>query len=113
MVNKSAVILWLYHTDLADEFVELLKPHEKYIDIFLGVCKDHDNRQAESLFKDNFSNVSIDYLDNGGTDILPTLNLLEKCCNYQYVPFSETLRSQLLQCLHCTLVSLLQSISIV
>ena len=85
MANKSAVILWLYHTDLADEFVELLKPHEKYIDIFLGVCKDHDNRKVESLFKDNFSNVSIDYLDNGGTDILPTLNLLEKCCNYQYV----------------------------
>ena len=85
MANKSAVILWLYHTDLADEFVELLKPHEKYVDIFLGVCKDHDNHRAESLFKDNFSNVYLEYLNNGGTDILPTLNLLEKCTDYPYI----------------------------
>jgi len=85
MENKSAVILWLYHTDLANEFVELLKPHEKYIDIFLGLCKDHDNSQAVSLFRDNFSNVSVDYLNNGGTDILPTLNLLEKCYKYPYL----------------------------
>jgi len=85
MANKSAVILWLYHTDLADEFVKLLKPHEKYVDIFLGVCKDHDNRQVESLFKDNFSNVYLEYLNNGGTDILPTLNLLEKCTDYPYL----------------------------
>ena len=85
MENKSAIILWLYHTDLANEFVELLKPHEKYIDIFLGVCKDHDNTGAVSLFRDNFSNVSVDYLNNGGTDILPTLNLLEKCYNYPYL----------------------------
>ena len=85
MENKSAVILWLYHTDLANEFVELLKPHEKYIDIFLGLCKDHDNSQAVSLFRDNFSNVSVDYLNNGGTDILLTLNLLEKCYKYPYL----------------------------
>jgi lipopolysaccharide biosynthesis protein len=85
MQNKAAVILWLYHTDLADEFVELLKPHKEYIDIFLGLCKDHDhdNDYAESLFKDVFGKgVNIDHFNNGGTDILPTLNLLEKCINY-------------------------------
>ena len=83
MQNKAAVILWLYHTDLADEFVELLKPHKEYIDIFLGLCKDHDNDYAESLFKDAFGKgVNIDHFNNGGTDILPTLNLLEKCTNY-------------------------------
>ena len=85
MANKSAVILWLYHTDLADEFVELLKPHEKYVDIFLGVCKDHDNHRVESLFKDNFSNVYLEYLNNAGTDVLPTLNLLEKCTDYPHL----------------------------
>ena len=83
MQNKAAVILWLYHTDLADEFVELFKPHKEYIDIFLGVCKDHDNNDAVSLFQDAFGKrVNIDHFSNGGTDILPTLNLLEKCTNY-------------------------------
>jgi len=83
MQNKAAVILWLYHTDLADEFVELLKPHKEHIDIFLGLCKDHDNGYAESIFKDIFGkSVNIDHFNNGGTDILPTLNLLEKCINY-------------------------------
>ena len=86
MQNKSAVILWLYHTDLADEFIELLKPHEKYIDIFLGLCHDNDNNEAELLFRKNFANnLSVTYLNNGGTDILPTLNLLEKCYKYPYL----------------------------
>ena len=57
MQNKAAVILWLYHTDLADEFVELFKPHKEYIDIFLGVCKDHDNNDAVSSFRMRSVNV--------------------------------------------------------
>lgn len=84
MSNKVAIILWLYHTDLANEFIELLKPHKHCIDIFLGLCKDHDNSSAVQLFNSHFSNnLFIHYLENGGTDILPTLRLLEQCINYK------------------------------
>lgn len=82
MSNKVAILLWLYHTDLAEEFKDILLPHRDNIAIFLGLCKDHDNTQAESIFKDNFKYLDISYFDNGGTDILPTLNLLEKAKNY-------------------------------
>lgn len=86
MQNKAAVILWLYHTDLANEFIELLKPHKKYIDIFLGLCIDNDNNYTESLFKDVFGkSVHIDHFINAGADVLPTINLLEKCYNYPYL----------------------------
>lgn len=86
MSNKIAIILWLYHTDLAEEFIYLLKPHCEYIHIFLGLCKDNSNIQALDMFKESFpKNLDIDYFDNAGTDILPTLYLLEKCYNkYQY-----------------------------
>lgn len=83
MQNKVAIILWLYHTDLAEEFIRLLDPHKDNIDIFLGLCKDHNNQNAEELFLSTFpNNLHIEYLDNGGTDILPTLKLLEKCLDY-------------------------------
>lgn len=84
MQNKVAIILWLYHTDLAEEFKNILFPHRDNISIFLGLCKDHDNNQAESLFKEYFKDLNISYLDNGGTDILPTLNLLEKARKYPF-----------------------------
>jgi len=82
MQNKVAIILWLYHTDLAEEFKDLLLPHKDSISIFLGLCKDHDSSLAESIFKDNFDNINVSYYKNGGTDILPTLNLLEKAQKY-------------------------------
>lgn len=80
--NKIAIILWLYHTYLAQEFIDLLKPHNQYINIFLALCKDHDNTKAEQLFSAAFpTNLHIEYLDNGGTDVLPTLKMLELCQN--------------------------------
>jgi lipopolysaccharide biosynthesis protein len=86
--NKVAVVLWLYHTDLANEFIDLLAPHQKYIDIFLGLCHDNANTEAESLFKYVFKdNLYIEYLPNGGTDILPTLKLLEKCIDHYPIFF--------------------------
>ena len=74
MSNKVAILLWLYHTDLAEEFKDILLPHRDNIAIFLGLCKDNYNTQAESIFKDNFKDLDISYFDNSGTDILPTLN---------------------------------------
>ena len=82
MQNKVAVLLWLYHTDLSEEFKDILFSHRNDISIFLGLCKDNDNNQAEAIFKEHFKDLDISYFDNAGTDILPTLNLLEKAKNY-------------------------------
>lgn len=85
-INKIATILWLYHTELAQEFINLLLPHKEYIDIFLGLCATQNNTTAESLFKESFRhNLTIDIFDNKGADILPTLYLLEKCNKHKYV----------------------------
>jgi len=84
MKNKVAILLWLYNTDLAQEFTDILFPHRDNISIFLGLCKDNDNNQAESLFIETFKHLDINYFDNGGTDILPTLNLLEKAQDYPF-----------------------------
>ncbi len=79
MRNKPAVILWLYHTDLSEEFTKVLFTHRNKIKLFLGLCVDNDNSRAETIFTSNFKNLDISYFNNGGTDILPTLKLLEKC----------------------------------
>lgn len=79
MRNKPAVILWLYHTDLSEEFTKVLFAHRDKVKIFLGLCNDHDNSIAETVFRSNFKDLDISYFNNGGTDILPTLKILEKC----------------------------------
>jgi lipopolysaccharide biosynthesis protein len=86
--NKIAVVLWLYHTDLTDEFLDLLTPHRKKIDLFLGLCQSNNNTEAEYAFRTVFKdNLFIEYLPNGGTDILPTLKLLEKCIDHYPIFF--------------------------
>lgn len=80
--NKIAIIIWLYNTELAEEFIELLLPHKKKIHIFLGLCKDKDNNSVVQKFTYYFKDtLDIEFFDNGGTDVLPTLRLLEKCQN--------------------------------
>lgn len=81
--NKIAIIIWLYNTELAEEFIRLLLPHRHKIHIFLGLCKDKNNNFVIENFTYYFKDIlDIEFLDNGGTDILPTLRLLEKCQDY-------------------------------
>ena len=59
MRNKPAVILWLYHTDLSEEFTKVLFTHRNKIKLFLGLCVDNDNSRAETIFTSNFKNTRI------------------------------------------------------
>jgi hypothetical protein len=65
------VYLWLYHTDLWDEFYKLLFPIKKDIVLHLGLCHDTLNKEVVSLAERGFPNLQISEHPNAGADILP------------------------------------------
>ena len=74
MKKDISVLLWLYHTDTAQEFYDILHPLKDMLDIHLGLCKENNNKKALSVFKDLPNAIS--YHDNAGADILPFLEQL-------------------------------------
>jgi hypothetical protein len=83
MENKVAILLWLYHTDMAQEFYDILYKFKDISDIHLGLCIENDNRQALEVFKDLPSSVL--YHHNMGGDILPFLKQLQNIDNPIFV----------------------------
>ena len=75
-MKKVNVCLWLYDTDLADEFIKLLVPVQDLIYVHLGLCESNNNKASIKKFK----NSSIDYhpyfYPNAGADILSFLSIL-------------------------------------
>jgi lipopolysaccharide biosynthesis protein len=65
------VYLWMYHTDLWNEFHNLLSPIKKDIVLHLGLCKDTQTKEIISLAEREFSNLQISQHPNAGADILP------------------------------------------
>jgi hypothetical protein len=65
------VYLWLYHTDLWDEFYKVLSPVKKDIVLHLGLCLDTLNKEVISLAEQGFPNLQISEHSNAGADILP------------------------------------------
>lgn len=84
--NNVAVFLWLYHTDLAIEFYDLLK-NLSGISVYLGLCKDNDNVSVESLFQTLPNLVNIEYYDNSGADILSFLQQLQNISDQDHKYF--------------------------
>lgn len=86
MSSKLAVLLWLYHADLAQEFYELLKPCSDLIDIHLSLCEDNDNAAALKTLNKLNSIKSISYYPNCGADIYSFINEINKIdsCIYPY-----------------------------
>ena len=76
MNKDTTVILWLYHTDLAQEFYDLLKPLEGLINIHLCLCKDNDNKEAVDIFKELKNVKRVQYYANIGADIYSFLEEL-------------------------------------
>ena len=76
MNKDTTVILWLYHTDLAQEFYDLLKPLEGLINIHLCLCKDNDNKEAVDIFKELKNVKRVQYYPNIGADIYSFLEEL-------------------------------------
>ena len=72
MDNKVAVLLWLYHTDLWNEFFSKLYPIRDHIHLYLGLEESgFKSNNIASLAKDSLSDLSISFYPNCGGDILP------------------------------------------
>jgi lipopolysaccharide biosynthesis protein len=68
------VYLWLYHTDLWDEFYNTLSPIKEDIVLHLGLCRDTQTKEIISLAERGFPNLRISHHANAGADILPFVN---------------------------------------
>ena len=80
--KKVAVLLWLFHTDLWDEFRTQLHPLQDYIHLYLGLDSKAINTQLIIDQANNtFTNIDINYYPNAGGDILPFLNQISKLSN--------------------------------
>jgi lipopolysaccharide biosynthesis protein len=74
--DKVAVILWLYHTDLWPEFLNLLLPLSDSIKLYLGLSSLKNNTHIlQDLEKTNIS-YDIYIHSNYGVDVAPFLNQL-------------------------------------
>jgi hypothetical protein len=65
------VYLWLYHTDLWNEFCGVLSPIKEDIVLHLGLCHDTQSKEIISLAELEFPNLHISHHANAGADILP------------------------------------------
>lgn len=70
--NKIAVCLYLYHTDLWQEFKRLLFPIRDDITLYLALSKEHQFPELET----NEFSCKISYHDNYGADVAPFLHQL-------------------------------------
>jgi lipopolysaccharide biosynthesis protein len=77
-MKKIPVIIWMYHTNLWNEFLELLIKNKNYVYPVVGLHKDHDNKIIIKSIKENFDEFDIDYYDNYGKDIGPFLFQIQK-----------------------------------
>jgi lipopolysaccharide biosynthesis protein len=74
--EKVAIILWLYHHDLWEEFLSLLIPIKDKTVLHIGLCEDHDNTNIIDSVKNNFSDYNITTHPNCAVDVKPFLHQL-------------------------------------
>lgn len=84
--QKIAVLLWLYHSNLYQEYIDLLYPLRNDIDLHVGLCSDTYNF-VDKIFLDYFPNSNIQYYENCGVDVLPFLYQLQTIKNLGYKHF--------------------------
>jgi lipopolysaccharide biosynthesis protein len=82
MTNKIAVLLWLYHTDLWDEFYSKLYPIKDHIHLYLGLEESSDSACVLNRAKDSFPDLSISFHENCGGDILPFIRQISNLSEY-------------------------------
>jgi len=74
---KTAILLYLYHTDLWHEYKNLIFNNCEYYDLFLSLCDNQNNNEVISDCKKNFPDVRIDLFENKGVDIGPFLQQIK------------------------------------
>jgi hypothetical protein len=73
-MKKLAILIWLYHNDLAVEFFDLLYPLQDLVDIHLSFCQDNDNSKSLSQFNSLINIKSVTYYPNIGADLYSFIN---------------------------------------
>lgn len=73
-MNRTAVLLWLYHKDLWPEFYSLLAPLSNRIHLYLGL--EHESDPNSIIGLESFDKLTISYHDNYGADVAPFLKQL-------------------------------------
>lgn len=94
-MNKIAIVLHLYYTDLWDEFkYKLLQLDEKF-DLYISLT--YGNENIEDIIKTDFPTSKVFWFDNKGLDIGPFFHILkyfiENDLNYDYLIKLHTKKS--------------------
>lgn len=94
-MNKTAIILHLYYTDLWCEFKDKLLELDNNFDLYISLT--NGNKNIEDNIKINFSSAKIFWFDNKGMDIGPFFYILkyfvENDLNYDYLIKLHTKKS--------------------
>jgi hypothetical protein len=87
MNNKIAILLWLYHLDLTDEFIKIISKLNN-ICLFLGLCNENNNDTYVKKFKDSCIEIAdINYYPNTGADLYSFINQLNSLKIQEYPYF--------------------------
>lgn len=85
-IKKIAVMLWLYHEDLAAEFVNILKYTNDILDIYVALCEENNNKKNIFYFKTLPNVKCIEFYPNIGADIYSFIDQITNINsdNYDY-----------------------------
>ena len=94
-MNKTAIILHLYYTDLWSEFRDALIDLDNKFDLYISLT--NGNKNIEDYIKNSFPNAKIFWFDDKGLDIGPFFHILkhfiENDLNYEYLIKLHTKKS--------------------
>lgn len=94
-MNRVAIVIHLYYTDLWDEFKDKLLELDNNFDLYISLT--NGNKNIEDNIKINFPNSKIFWFDNKGMDIGPFFYILkyfvENDLNYDYLIKLHTKKS--------------------
>lgn len=90
---KTAILLYLYHIDLWEEYKNLIKRNCSNYSLFLSVCSNNNNKNIIKDCKKNFKNCFIQEFENKGVDVGPFLKQLDIVDEKEY-PFFIKLHSK-------------------
>lgn len=94
-MNKTAIILHLYYTDLWEEFKDKLLELDNNFDLYISLT--NGNKNIENNIKTNFPSAKVFWFDNKGMDIGPFFHILkyfvESDLNYDYLIKLHTKKS--------------------
>ena len=82
--SRVAVVLHLYHVDLAREIMAHLERIPENFDLFISICDYAELNNVAASFSGKANNLFISVFENRGRDVLPFLTILKNIDYEQY-----------------------------